>query len=62
VSGRRYHLDPDGRDRHWSFIKGKVCGACDGRKKVMVRTPQGYENVPCPHCGGTGVVVKGKKR
>ena len=39
-----------------------VCGACDGRKKVMVRTPQGFESVACPHCGGTGLVVKGKKR
>lgn len=62
MSGRRYNKSPDGRDRQWQFTKGTVCPLCDGRKKVMVRTPQGFESVPCPRCEGKGAIVKGKKR
>lgn len=61
MSGRRYRISADGRDRHQSFQKGAVCPMCEGRKKLMARTPQGFESVTCPQCEGRGLVVKGKR-
>jgi Zn ribbon nucleic-acid-binding protein len=61
VSGRRYTFNAWGRNRHVTNIKGAVCPTCEGRKKMIAQMPQGFESVTCPTCGGTGLVVKGKR-